>query len=91
MGIVNYLRRAHRAEARGEYCMSVDSAYRYSLIHYRIDAAAQKKQLERAGFSDMAVIDVDGRWLTWPEAERRERDPWFQYSCRRKSERRQGD
>ena len=91
VGIVNYLRRAHRAEARGEYCMSVDSAYRYSLIHYRIDAAAQKKQLERAGFSDMAVIDVDGRWLTWPEAERRERDPWFQYSCRRKSERRQGD
>lgn len=91
VGILNYLRRVQRAEAQDEYCMSVDSAYRYSLIHYRIDAAAQKKQLERAGFCDIAVIDVDGRRLAWREAEGRERDPWLHYSCRRKSERRQGD
>ena len=91
VGIVNYLRLVHRAEARDEYCMSVDSAYRYSLIHYRIDAAAQKAQLERAGFCDIAVIDVDGRRLGWREAQSRERDPWLQYTCRRKGERRRRD
>ena len=91
VGILNYLRRAHRAEAQDEYCMSVDSAYRYSLVHYRIDAAAQKKQLERAGFYDIAVIDVDGRRLGWREAQASERDASLHYCCRRKGERRQRD
>ena len=91
VGIVNYLRRARRAEEREDYCMSVDSAYRYSLIHYRIDPAAQKKQLEQVGFCDIAVVDVEGRRLSWPDAQRSARDASLHYVCRRKAERRRRD
>ena len=91
MGIVNYLRRAHETEERDEYCMSVDSAYQFSLIHYRIDPAAQKKQLEQVGFCDIAIVDVGGRPLSLPEAQRSIGDPWLHYLCRRKTERRQRD
>jgi SAM-dependent methyltransferase len=88
VGIMNYFRRAHRAEAREEYCISIDSAYRYSLLHYRIGAAAQKSQLERIGFGDIEVLDMAGSPLAWSEAETSDDNASFQYVCRRKEQRR---
>jgi len=88
VGIMNYLRRAHLVEARDEYCLSIDSTYRYSLIHYRIGAAAQKKQLERIGFADIAVTDADGAPLPWSKAETRADIPSFHYVCRKEQHRR---
>lgn len=84
VGMVNYVRHARSAEANDDYCVSVDSAHRYSLVHYRIAAGAQKRQLERAGFGDICVFDSDGRRLAWSEAERSQVDPSLQYVCRRK-------
>ena len=83
LGIMNYLRRAHRAEDGEGYCVSVDSTYHYSLIHYRITPAAQKKQLESAGFREISIVDIAGRPLSWGEAETAVENPWFHYLCRR--------
>jgi SAM-dependent methyltransferase len=85
IAIVNYVRHARFAETRDEYCVSVDSAARYNLVHYRIGAAAQKEQLERAGFTDIVAFNLAGRPLAWSEAEISRADPWFQYACRRKA------
>jgi SAM-dependent methyltransferase len=84
VGIVNYVRRARFAQIRDEYCVSVDSAAHYSLVHYRIAAAAQKEQLERAGFNDIVAFNCAGRPLSWSEAEASRADPWYQYACRRR-------
>lgn len=84
VGIFNYLRHAGRHEARDEYCISIDSAYLYSLIHYRIAVAAQKRQLERAGFEGVEAAGADGRRLSPGESET-VGDPWIQYICRPKA------
>lgn len=84
IGILNYARRAHHAEAHEEYCISVDSAYHYSLVHYRIAPHAQTRQLERIGFTSVEIVGVDGATLSLGDAEARVRDPWFQYICRRR-------
>jgi SAM-dependent methyltransferase len=83
VGIINYLRRAHRKATREEYCISIDSAHLYSLIHYRITADAQEKQLERLGFSVIEAVGIDGRRLTRRESQIAQ-DPWIQYVCRRR-------
>jgi SAM-dependent methyltransferase len=81
-GIFNYLRRAHRSESRREYSISIDSAYRYSLVHYRIGPSAQTEQLTRAGFRDIEVVGADGRLVSSQEPPTSE-DPWFHYVCRK--------
>ena len=60
------------------------SAYLYSLIHYRIAVAAQKRQLERAGFEGVEAAGADGRRLSPGEFET-VGDPWIQYICRPKA------
>lgn len=82
VGIANYLRNARRSEVRDEYCVLVDSAYRYSLVHYHITLAAQVRQLERLGFCDIHAVGVDGRSLAL-DASDAVPDPWIQYVCRR--------
>jgi SAM-dependent methyltransferase len=87
LGIVNYLRNAGRKQVHEEYCVQVDSGDMYSLVHYRIEAAAQARQLERAGFCDVEAVGTDGRWLPVTEWETAE-DPSIHYVCRNKSRRR---
>lgn len=82
IGIVNYLRRRHRAEERDEYCVSVDVSYSYSLLHYHIRADAQARQLQLAGFGDVEAFGLNGDPFpvggSSPVA-----DPWIHYACRR--------
>ncbi len=83
LGIVNYLQNAHRNEFDDEYCVQVDSGDMYSLVHYRIAAAAQRRQLERAGFSNVEAVGMDGHLMPeheWATAE----DPSIHYVCRAK-------
>jgi SAM-dependent methyltransferase len=84
LGIVNYLRNARRKQVHEEYCVQVDCGDMYSLVHYRIDAAAQARQLERAGFCDVEAVGMDGRWLPAGEWETVE-DGSIHYICRNKS------
>lgn len=84
VGIANYFRHAQRDEIHDEYCMLIDSAYRYSLVHYHIALAAQVRQLERMGFCDIQAIGTDGR-LVAADASATVADPWLQYACRRVS------
>ena len=81
VGILNYARLAHRSEFADEYCVCVDSAYLYSMVHYRITAAAQEKQLSRAGFGGFEAFGMDGRLLC--EGESTTDDAWVHYVCRR--------
>lgn len=83
VGMVNYARHARCTEMHDEFCISIDSAFRYGLIHYRIAPLAQKHQLERAGFDPIVPFDLDGRPLAWSEAESRNAEPWFYYACRK--------
>lgn len=80
-GIVNYLRVAHGSQDHADYCLSVDPAFRYSLIHYQITAAAQERQLEHAGFRLVETVGCDGRRLL-PGDRESSQDPWLQYICR---------
>ena len=82
VGIVNYLRYAHRKQFDDEFCIEVDSGDMYSLIHYRIAPAAQKRQLEREGFHDVEAVGMDGRHMDcseWGTAE----DRAIHYVCRK--------
>lgn len=83
-GIRNYRRNAASTTATDEYCTMVDSAYRYSLVHYHIALAAQLRQLERLGFDPVAVVGIDGRPIERHESETVP-DPWLQYVCRRQA------
>lgn len=83
VGIANYLRNVRRNQFHEEYCVQVDSGDMYSLVHYRIDAAAQKLQLKRAGFCDVEAVGMDGRLISereWDTAE----DRAIHYVCRAK-------
>lgn len=83
VGMVNYARHARCTEMHDEFCISIDSAFRYGLIHYRIAPRAQKRQLECAGFDRIVPFDLEGRSLAWSEAELRSGEPWFYYACRK--------
>ena len=82
VGILNYLR-LHSDFQSEEYCIRTDSAHLYSIIHYWIDAAAQKRQLESSGFGQVELFGADGRELGWADAQRSD-DPWFHYVCKAK-------
>jgi SAM-dependent methyltransferase len=82
IGIINYLRHSTRNRTADDHCILVDSAHRYSLVHYRITIAAQKEQLRRVGFRNIEAVDMDGCWLSSPESETSQ-SPWIQYVCRR--------
>lgn len=84
VGIINYLRRAHRNQIHDEYCIAVDISYMYSLVHYFIRAADQRKQLERLGFTEVEALGNDGRSISTSEPTP-VADPWIYYSCRRGS------
>lgn len=82
LGILNYLGNLHRSRIEDEYCILVDSGDMYSLVHYRITAAAQRAQLERAGFREVEAVGMDGRLMSavdWETAE----DRSIHYVCRK--------
>ena len=82
MGIFNYVRKAGCKEVGDDYCIEVDSGDMYSLVHYRITAAAQTRQLERAGFTDVQAVTMNGRPMPaseWDTAA----DYSIHYVCRR--------
>lgn len=82
IGIINYVRKARQEEIQEEYCVLVDSAHRYALVHYHITLAAQVRQLERLGFREIEAFGVDGRLLSQDMSDDVQ-DPWLQYVCRR--------
>jgi ubiquinone/menaquinone biosynthesis C-methylase UbiE len=82
LGILNYLGNLHRSRIEDEYCILVDSGDMYSLVHYRITAAAQVRQLEHAGFRDMEAVGMDGRLMSAVEWETAE-DRSIYYVCRK--------
>jgi ubiquinone/menaquinone biosynthesis C-methylase UbiE len=82
VGIINYLWRANRNQVEDEYCIEVDAGNMYSLVHYRITAAAQRRQLERLGFVEVETVAIDGHWLS-PAEEEATRDASIHYICRR--------
>lgn len=82
LGIINYFRYAQRNRIEDEYCILVDSAYTYSLIHYRITLDAQMQQLQRVGFGKVEAVGIDGRRLSSCESAT-SGDPWIQYVCRK--------
>jgi SAM-dependent methyltransferase len=81
IGIINYFRRANRGEINDDYCIVVDCGDMYSLMHYKMTAAAQQRQLARAGFCDIEAVGLDGRWLSAADAETAE-DAYIHYVCR---------
>jgi SAM-dependent methyltransferase len=84
LGIINYLRHSARNRMADDHCILVDSAHRYSLVHYRITVAAQKEQLRRIGFRNIEAVDMDGCWLSSREFDTSQ-SPWIQYVCRRRA------
>jgi SAM-dependent methyltransferase len=84
LGIINYFRRARRNRVEDEYCIEVDAGNLYSLVHYRITARAQKRQLERVGFCEVETVGMDGRSLSPDECQSID-EPWIHYVCRRSS------
>ncbi|HYX45507.1 MAG TPA: methyltransferase domain-containing protein [Sphingomicrobium sp.] len=84
VGIANYVRNSRRSHIEDEYCILVDSGDMYSLVHYRISATAQRRQLERAGFCEVEAVDLDGRTLSDAEWEAAD-DPSIHYVCRKAS------
>jgi SAM-dependent methyltransferase len=83
VGIFNYVRHVKGHVVTDEYCILVDSAHRYSLMHYRITLDRQKRQLEHMGFSPIDALGHDGRLLSDDDSEKAQ-DPWIQYACRKK-------
>jgi SAM-dependent methyltransferase len=81
IGIVNYLRYEHRKQFDDEYCIQADSGDMYSLIHYRITAIDQRRQLEREGFREVEAVGMDGRHMPPAEWETAE-DRSIHYVCR---------
>lgn len=84
VGIANYLRNSRRSHIEDEYCIRVDAGDMYSLVHYRITVAAQRRQLERSGFCEVEAVDMDGRVILagdWETAE----DSAIHYVCRKAS------
>jgi SAM-dependent methyltransferase len=82
LGILNYLGNLHRSRIQDEYCILVDSGDMYSLVHYRITAAAQRRQLEAAGFCEVEAVGMDGRLMSavdWETAD----DRSIHYVCRK--------
>jgi SAM-dependent methyltransferase len=82
LGIFNYVRHAQRNQVEDEYSILIDSAHRYSLLHYRITIAAQQAQLQRSGFDFVEVVGFDGRSLQTCVSETAQ-DPWIQYVSRK--------
>jgi SAM-dependent methyltransferase len=81
VGMANYVRHARNSEVTDDYVIELDSAHRYSLVHYRITLAAQKRQLERAGFRLIEAVGLDGRPVSLDQSATAG-DPWFHYICR---------
>lgn len=73
-------RRLRKAQTETtDYALVNDEAHDYSLLNYYISPAAQRAQLDAAGFTDVRVHDQWGRETTVPSP----RSIWMYYSARR--------
>lgn len=81
VGMANYARHVRHSEVTDDYAIQLDSAHRYSLVHYRITLAAQKRQLEAAGFHLVGAAGLDGQSISL-EQSATAADPWIHYICR---------
>jgi|SRR5579884_3719470 len=64
-----------------DYAIVSDGAHGYSLVHYFIEPAAQRRQFEEVGLRTVEVLDLDGRALG--EGERAEDCVEIHYLARR--------
>lgn len=75
----NWRRLRKQQLERPEYALVNDEAHGYALLNYYISPAAQVRQLEATGFTDVAVYDQSGE-LT---EESSSTSIWMHYACRR--------
>jgi SAM-dependent methyltransferase len=79
--IVNHMRIGPLRKIEKEFALLNDEGHDYACLHYYIDKHNQLRQLTRAGFTTVEVLDCDGQRLN--QTDEASHSPWLMYVARR--------
>jgi SAM-dependent methyltransferase len=77
----NHLRIGKLRRVEDDFALLNDEGHEFACLHYYVDQSHQRKQLARAGFKVVDVIDRDGRSVD--ETDDSEDSPWLMYVAKR--------